>query len=187
MFLIRGIEFSYQTVRDWETKLTPTLSDIAVVFNRRGQRAKTLDRGRGRATVIVSLCNVPSASVISLPVPTVSDAAVASMPAATETVTAVVGSISASSVEVGRAPRTQSAASVQAPLPPVHWSTLGVGGAEAFAVRFEGWVAIVDLLVCSPHQGIPRPSRPASPAEVTSPVAGGQLTRSAGSAERRRR
>ncbi len=27
MFLIRGIEFSYETVRDWETKLTPSLID----------------------------------------------------------------------------------------------------------------------------------------------------------------
>ena len=25
MFLIRGIEFSYEAVRDWEAKLTPTL------------------------------------------------------------------------------------------------------------------------------------------------------------------
>src|SRR5580698_2656384 len=27
MFLIRGIEFSYEAVRDWEAKLTPTLID----------------------------------------------------------------------------------------------------------------------------------------------------------------
>ena len=27
MFLIRGIEFSYEAVRDWETKLTPSLID----------------------------------------------------------------------------------------------------------------------------------------------------------------
>src|ERR1700709_1566830 len=27
MFLIRGIEFSYETVRDWEKKLTPSLID----------------------------------------------------------------------------------------------------------------------------------------------------------------
>ena len=27
MFLIRGIEFSYETVRDWEGKLTPSLID----------------------------------------------------------------------------------------------------------------------------------------------------------------
>jgi transposase-like protein len=27
MFLIRGIEFSYEVVRDWEAQLTPTLID----------------------------------------------------------------------------------------------------------------------------------------------------------------
>jgi putative transposase len=27
MFLIRGIEFSYEAVRDWEVKLTPSLID----------------------------------------------------------------------------------------------------------------------------------------------------------------
>ena len=27
MFLIRGIEFNYEAVRDWEAKLTPTLID----------------------------------------------------------------------------------------------------------------------------------------------------------------
>jgi putative transposase len=27
MFLVRGIEFSYETVREWEAKLTPLLID----------------------------------------------------------------------------------------------------------------------------------------------------------------
>ncbi len=27
MFLIRGMEFSYEAVRDWEAKLTPTVID----------------------------------------------------------------------------------------------------------------------------------------------------------------
>ena len=27
MFLIRGIDFSYEVVRDWEAQLTPTLID----------------------------------------------------------------------------------------------------------------------------------------------------------------
>src|SRR6195952_3679819 len=37
MFLIRGIEFSYEAVRDWEAKLTPTLADNLRRRRRRGK------------------------------------------------------------------------------------------------------------------------------------------------------
>ena len=36
MFLLRGIEFTYEAVRDWEAKLTPTLIDT--LRRRRGGR-----------------------------------------------------------------------------------------------------------------------------------------------------
>ena len=39
MFLIRGIEFSYEAVRDWEAKLTPTLID-----NLRRRRKGRIDK-----------------------------------------------------------------------------------------------------------------------------------------------
>ena len=31
MFLLRGIEFTYETVRDWEAKLTPKAASCASV------------------------------------------------------------------------------------------------------------------------------------------------------------
>jgi transposase-like protein len=37
MFLIRGIEFSYEAVRDWEAKLTPTLAENLRRRRRRGK------------------------------------------------------------------------------------------------------------------------------------------------------
>jgi putative transposase len=40
MFLIRGIEFSYEAVRDWEAKLTPTLID-SLRQRRRGRIGKS--------------------------------------------------------------------------------------------------------------------------------------------------
>ena len=41
MFLIRGIEFSYEAVRDWETKLTPSLID-SLRRRRKGRIGKEL-------------------------------------------------------------------------------------------------------------------------------------------------
>jgi putative transposase len=40
MFLIRGIEFSYEAVRDWEVKLTPSLID-SLRQRRRGRIGKS--------------------------------------------------------------------------------------------------------------------------------------------------
>ena len=37
MFLIRGIAFSYEAVRDWETKLTPALAENLRRRRRRGK------------------------------------------------------------------------------------------------------------------------------------------------------
>jgi transposase-like protein len=38
MFLIRGIVFSYEAVRDWETKLTPALAETSVAGQCRQDR-----------------------------------------------------------------------------------------------------------------------------------------------------
>jgi putative transposase len=49
MFLIRGIEFSYEAVRDWEAKLTPTLIDNLPRGVKGGSaRAGTLTRHTSR-------------------------------------------------------------------------------------------------------------------------------------------
>ena len=45
MFLVRGIVFSYEAVREWEAKLTPILSDE--LRQRRGRRRLAPSRLRG--------------------------------------------------------------------------------------------------------------------------------------------
>src|SRR6195256_4833716 len=43
MFLIRGIVFSYEAVRDWETKLTPALAETLRRRRRRGKIGRSWD------------------------------------------------------------------------------------------------------------------------------------------------
>ena len=58
MFLIRGIVFSHEAVRDWETKLTPALAD-SLRRRRRGKGAEagmwTRPTSRSRGTGVISI------------------------------------------------------------------------------------------------------------------------------------
>ena len=61
MFLIRGIVFSYEAVRDWEAKLTPALAE-GLRRHRRGKvgRAGTSTRPISRCTDSGAICIAPS-------------------------------------------------------------------------------------------------------------------------------
>src|SRR3954464_3060690 len=61
MFLIRGIVFSHEAVRDWEAKLTPHwLKVCAVAGAARSGRAGTSTRLTSRCTGIGAICIAPS-------------------------------------------------------------------------------------------------------------------------------
>ncbi len=62
MFLIRGIVFSYEAVRDWEAKLTPALADSLRRRRRRGKvgRSRTLTKPTSKFKAAGATSIVPS-------------------------------------------------------------------------------------------------------------------------------